>query len=225
MALDRLLEVLRSFRRRQTERVVERVEIEEVMMHTTWRTGTAVVVLAETVQPLDDAGRNIVFLESSHGRRDIPHQPVRERAARSIGVCDLQSQAERGLRHVGEIDLRRHGRAIAGVLLRDRAVIRERRTGDRHRARRCRRLSRFTWRRFLSIRIHARDGECKCHDESESGALHGSLRLESYNRAMPTFFEALNDLMAAELPLVVVTVVDTLGSVPQDGGVRTTFTA
>ncbi len=37
---------------------------------------------------------------------------------------------------------------------------------------------------------------------------------------MPTFFEALNDLMAAETPLVTVTVVDTIGSVPQDRGAK-----
>ena len=35
---------------------------------------------------------------------------------------------------------------------------------------------------------------------------------------MPTFFEALNELMAAETPLVTVTVVDTAGSVPQNRG-------
>ncbi len=37
---------------------------------------------------------------------------------------------------------------------------------------------------------------------------------------MPTFFEALNDLMAVETPLVTVTVVDTVGSVPQDRGAK-----
>src|ERR1700756_322221 len=52
-----------------------------------------------------------------------------------------------------------------------------------------------------------------------------SLRAGSYNRAMPTFFDAMNDLMAAEVPLVVVTVVDTMGSVPQDRGARMIVTA
>jgi xanthine dehydrogenase accessory factor len=42
---------------------------------------------------------------------------------------------------------------------------------------------------------------------------------------MPTFFEALNDLMAAEVPLVTVTVVDTMGSVPQDRGAKMIVTA
>ena len=42
---------------------------------------------------------------------------------------------------------------------------------------------------------------------------------------MPTFFEALNDLMASETPLVTVTVVDTLGSVPQDRGAKMIVTA
>src|SRR3954462_3164833 len=37
---------------------------------------------------------------------------------------------------------------------------------------------------------------------------------------MPTFFDAMNDLMAAEVALVVVTVVDTMGSVPQDRGAK-----
>jgi xanthine dehydrogenase accessory factor len=37
---------------------------------------------------------------------------------------------------------------------------------------------------------------------------------------MPTFFEALNELMAAEKPLVTVTVVDVTGSVPQDRGAK-----
>ena len=37
---------------------------------------------------------------------------------------------------------------------------------------------------------------------------------------MPTFFEALNDLMAAGEPLVTVTVVDVTGSVPQDRGAK-----
>lgn len=45
------------------------------------------------------------------------------------------------------------------------------------------------------------------------------------NRCMPTFFEALNELMAAELPLVVVTIVDTMGSVPQDRGTKMIVTA
>ena len=42
---------------------------------------------------------------------------------------------------------------------------------------------------------------------------------------MPTFFEALNELMAAEVPLVTVTVVDTMGSVPQDRGAKMIVTA
>src|SRR5712691_11900561 len=37
---------------------------------------------------------------------------------------------------------------------------------------------------------------------------------------MPTFFEALADFMAREEPLVTVTVVDTMGSVPQDRGAK-----
>ena len=40
-----------------------------------------------------------------------------------------------------------------------------------------------------------------------------------------TFFETLNDLMAAEVPLVTVTVVDTMGSVPQDRGAKMIVTA
>src|SRR5437764_11486372 len=47
----------------------------------------------------------------------------------------------------------------------------------------------------------------------------------SYNRAMPTFFEALNDLMAAGTPLVTVTIVDVTGSVPQDRGAKMIVTA
>jgi xanthine dehydrogenase accessory factor len=42
---------------------------------------------------------------------------------------------------------------------------------------------------------------------------------------MPTFFDALNELMAAEVPLVVVTVVDTMGSAPQDRGAKMIVTA
>ena len=42
---------------------------------------------------------------------------------------------------------------------------------------------------------------------------------------MPTFFDALNELMAAEAPLVAVTVVDTIGSVPQDRGAKMIVTA
>ena len=42
---------------------------------------------------------------------------------------------------------------------------------------------------------------------------------------MPTFFESLNELMAAEVPLVTVTVVDTTGSVPQDRGAKMIVTA
>ncbi|MGZ4809770.1 MAG: xanthine dehydrogenase accessory protein XdhC [Thermoanaerobaculia bacterium] len=42
---------------------------------------------------------------------------------------------------------------------------------------------------------------------------------------MPTFFEALNELMAAETPLVTVTVVDTTGSVPQNRGAKMIVTA
>jgi xanthine dehydrogenase accessory factor len=42
---------------------------------------------------------------------------------------------------------------------------------------------------------------------------------------MPTFFDALNELMAAEVPLVAVTIVDTAGSVPQDRGAKMIVTA
>ena len=42
---------------------------------------------------------------------------------------------------------------------------------------------------------------------------------------MPTFFEALQRLMEAEVPLVAVTVVDTIGSVPQDRGAKMIVTA
>lgn len=37
---------------------------------------------------------------------------------------------------------------------------------------------------------------------------------------MPTFFETLSELMAAGVPLVTVTVVETMGSVPQDRGAK-----
>src|SRR5689334_5995539 len=43
---------------------------------------------------------------------------------------------------------------------------------------------------------------------------------QHYNPLVPTFFEALNDLMASDTPLVTVTVVDTAGSVPQDRGAK-----
>lgn len=42
---------------------------------------------------------------------------------------------------------------------------------------------------------------------------------------MPTFFEALNELLATETPLVTVTIVDTAGSVPQDAGAKMIVTA
>lgn len=42
---------------------------------------------------------------------------------------------------------------------------------------------------------------------------------------MPTFFDALGELMAAEVPLVTVTIVDTVGSVPQDRGAKAIVTA
>jgi xanthine dehydrogenase accessory factor len=42
---------------------------------------------------------------------------------------------------------------------------------------------------------------------------------------MATFFDELNELMAAEVPLVAVTVVDTVGSVPQDRGAKMIVTA
>lgn len=42
---------------------------------------------------------------------------------------------------------------------------------------------------------------------------------------MPTFFETLNELMASGQPLVTVTVVDTMGSVPQDRGAKIIVTA
>jgi len=49
--------------------------------------------------------------------------------------------------------------------------------------------------------------------------------MRSYNRSMPTFFDALNELMAAGTPLVAVTVVDTMGSAPQDRGAKMIVTA
>ncbi|MCU1229105.1 MAG: XdhC [Acidobacteria bacterium] len=42
---------------------------------------------------------------------------------------------------------------------------------------------------------------------------------------MPTFFETLNELMAADVPLVTITVVDTTGSAPQDQGAKAIVTA
>jgi len=42
---------------------------------------------------------------------------------------------------------------------------------------------------------------------------------------MPTFFESLSELMASGAPLVVATVVDTMGSVPQDRGAKMIVTS
>jgi xanthine dehydrogenase accessory factor len=42
---------------------------------------------------------------------------------------------------------------------------------------------------------------------------------------MPTFFDTLNELMAADVPLVAITVVDTSGSAPQDRGAKAIVTA
>jgi xanthine dehydrogenase accessory factor len=42
---------------------------------------------------------------------------------------------------------------------------------------------------------------------------------------MPTFFDTLNELMAADVPLVTITIVDTTGSVPQDRGAKAIVTA
>jgi xanthine dehydrogenase accessory factor len=42
---------------------------------------------------------------------------------------------------------------------------------------------------------------------------------------VPTFFEALNELMASETPLVTVTIVDTMGSAPQERGAKMIVTA
>jgi len=42
---------------------------------------------------------------------------------------------------------------------------------------------------------------------------------------MPTFFESLSELMASGTPLVVATVVDTMGSVPQDRGAKMIVTS
>lgn len=42
---------------------------------------------------------------------------------------------------------------------------------------------------------------------------------------MPTFFNTMSDLMAAETPFVAVTVVDTMGSAPQDRGAKMIVTA
>src|SRR5207237_10241949 len=67
--------------------------------------------------------------------------------------------------------------------------------------------------------LRARAGECECDGESDADARHLQSPL------MPTFFEALNDLMAAEVPLVTVTIVDTVGSVPQDRGAKAIVTA
>jgi len=42
---------------------------------------------------------------------------------------------------------------------------------------------------------------------------------------MPTFFESLSELMSSGAPLVTVTVVDTMGSVPQDAGAKMIVTS
>jgi xanthine dehydrogenase accessory factor len=46
----------------------------------------------------------------------------------------------------------------------------------------------------------------------------------SYNPPVPTFFDALNELMAAETPFVTVTIVDVMGSVPQERGAKAIVT-
>lgn len=46
-----------------------------------------------------------------------------------------------------------------------------------------------------------------------------------YNRPVATFFQELNELMAAGVPLVTVTIVDTAGSTPQDRGAKMIVTA
>ncbi len=57
------------------------------------------------------------------------------------------------------------------------------------------------------------------------GASREQQKDEHYNRCVATFFETLNDLMAAEVPLVIATVVDCVGSAPQDRGAKMIVTA
>src|SRR5258706_10368152 len=57
------------------------------------------------------------------------------------------------------------------------------------------------------------------------GALRAQASSIATIRAMPTFLETLNELIAAEVPVVAVTVVDTMGSVPQDRGAKMIVTS
>src|SRR3954451_13790524 len=70
--------------------------------------------------------------------------------------------------------------------------------------------------RRRQLRLARSASHCADHDSAGPHGLAlarrrlvGGARLPAaYNRPVPTFFEALNELMAAETPLVTVTVVD-----------------
>src|ERR1051326_6552610 len=101
-----------------------------------------------------------------------------EVAAGRVGIVDVQRQRRRVFRHAVPLQRRTDVLPGARVLRRNRLVAAEGRAGQR------------------DLAGAARAAGDEDERERECEASH------SYNPAMPTFFEALNELMAADVPLV-----------------------
>src|SRR5258708_5825011 len=158
--------------------------------------GAAIAWLPEIVRSLEAVQHRLRI------GRNVPDQPVSEETARGVGIVEHDRQRLGIRRRAVEPERRRRVLPVAGVLARDRIAVVERGALDLHR------------------RLATASSQ---QNEQQHDSPHAIKLLQSI--PMPTFFEMLSELMAAEIPLVTVTVVDTAGSVPQDRGAKMIVTA
>src|SRR5437899_10595243 len=110
---------------------VERVQPEDVVMRAVarWRAGAAITDRAEAVAPLQRGDFSLA--QPACLRRQAPGEPVRERAAGRVGIVDDEREPPRSVRRARPFERRRDIIAVAGVLNRNRARLRERRARER----------------------------------------------------------------------------------------------
>src|SRR5215211_439233 len=127
-----LLELGSSGARLELERVLERVEPEEVAVRavTGRRAGPAIAGRAKVVAALD--GRGLTFAQPACRGLEPPGQPVSEGPAGRVRVIEDQSERRCAVRHARPGEWRREILPLAAVPARDRLPVRKRAARQLH---------------------------------------------------------------------------------------------
>src|SRR5205085_3882476 len=105
MTLHRALQIGFGSRRGKIQGCIERVKLELIAMLAARRARPAISAFSKSI-PAADTLRRLSFADRSRVRRNVPNDPVIERATRRIGIIDNQNEILRTRRNSCERERR-----------------------------------------------------------------------------------------------------------------------